>query len=251
MRKFALATLALSTLFLASCEEQSLVPEDQRNMDNRNVEAWVFTYWGGADLKKDSIYTLNDAQIKIENIRLAFSNYEFSLSTGDTVNADTSYGVTSLSSVDHKVGLLPGGTYTGEHQLLLGFDSATYYMPYTDAPDVLLQNDIYRGTEGYNHMVIRGKYRLLNDTVNLTPHLDFSYRLAGDDFNILFEKPMSFSVTANNPVTIFFNFNVDVLFQGGLSPAIIDEITSNPNNNDDWLASQFLFGNLEQALTLD
>ncbi len=251
MKKFAIASVVLGSLLLASCQEQGLVPDDQRDMDNRNVEAWIYSYWGEELLSKDSVYDLADAQIKITNLTLVMSDYNFSLSTGDTVNADTSYAVAGLPSLKHKLGLLPGGTYTGEHQITVGYDSAAYSMPYSQAPSELLVNGISRGGEGFNHLVIRGKYRLPDDTVNLEPFMDFEYRLGGQDFNIQFEKPMSFSVTANNPVVIFFNFDVRTLFQGGLSPALIEYIYSDPNDNIDYLAATLLYFNLDQALTTD
>lgn len=250
MKNSVFTSLLVGAIALVSCTEQSLVPDDQKNQDDRNIQAYVYTYWGGAYYKADSVYQLNDAEIDIKSIEIVFSDYNFSLSTADTVDADTSYTVANLSSQVHKIGLLPRGTYTGEHQITIGFDSAGYNMPYSEAPDALLADDIYRGNVGYNHLVIKGKYRELTDTVNLKPHLDFTYRLGGEDFALHFEKPMSFSVTANNPVSVFFNFNIDVLFQGGLSPAILSEIQSDPNNNDDWAAAQFLYANFEQAINL-
>ncbi|NVK04718.1 MAG: hypothetical protein HWD92_07835 [Flavobacteriia bacterium] len=250
MRKFALATLALITLVLTSCEDDPIVPGGQ-NTDNRNVEAWIYAYWQGAWYKPDTTYFLADAEIEIENIRMVFSDYNFSLSTGDTVDVDTSTTVASFKKREHKIGLLPSGTFTGEHQITVGFDSAGYNMPYSQASESLLADGIYRGTGGYNHLVITGKYRLLDDTVNLAPHLEFEYRLGGPEFNLQFEKSMSFSVTANNSVNIFFNFHVDRLFQGGLSPAVIEEIISDPNNNTDYLAATLLHMNFDQALEVN
>lgn len=251
MRKFALAGMALLTLVLASCEDDPLVPGNVTT-DNRNVEAWIYPYWQGDWYKSDTTYMLADAEIKISDIRMVFSDYRFSLSTGDTVDVDTSSTVASIKSREHKIGLLPSGTFTGEHQITVGFDSAGYYMPYSQASEDLLADGIYRGgSGGYNHLVITGKYRLLDDTVNLAPHLDFEYRLGGEEFNLLFEKPMSFSVTANNSVNIFFNFQIDRLFQGGLSPTVIEEIYSDPNNNTDYLAATLLHMNFEQALRLN
>lgn len=250
MRKLALASIATLTLFLSSCEDDPLVPADQA-VDNRNVQAWIYPYWQGDWYKPDTTYYLGDAEIKIENIRMVFSNYNFTLSSGDVVDADTSSTVASFKNREHKIGLLPSGTFTGAHQITVGFDSAGYNMPYSQASESLLADGIYRGTVGYNHLVITGKYRLLDDTVNVTPHLDFEYRLGGPEFNLQFDKPMSFSVTANNPVTLFFNFHVDRLFQGGLSPAILDEINSDPNNNTDYLAATLLHMNFDQALEID
>lgn len=250
MRKFTLALIAVMAVFLSSCEERSLIPSGQR-VDDRNVEAWVYNYWGGSGFKIDSVYALGDAEIRIENIRMVFSNYHFSLSSGDIVDADSSYGIASVKGTEYKIGVLPAGTYTGAHQITVGFDSAGYNLPYSEAPEALLADGIYRGTGGYNHLVIEGKYRLLDDTVNLTPHLDFEYRLGGEDFNLQFARPMSFSVTANNPIVLFFNFNIDRLFQGGLSPAVLDQIISDPNNNTDYLAATLLHMNFEQALSID
>lgn len=251
MKKFTLVSLVFAGLLFTSCEEQSLVPDDQRNPDNRNIEAWIYTYWGTEGFSTDSVYDLSDAQISIESVRLVMSDYNFSLSTGDTVDADTSYTVAKLPGLKHKIGLLPGGSYTGEHQITVGYDSSSYFMPYDEAPEILMADGIRRGNQGFNHLVIKGKYRLPEDTVNLEPHLDFEYRLGGQDFNVQFERPMSFSVTANNPVAIFFNFDIQMLFQGGLSPAIIEEIKSDPNDNTDYLAATLLYMNLEQSLTLD
>lgn len=238
-------------VFLTSCEETSLIPADQQNRDNRNIQAYLLNYWGGSAFAMDSVYEINGGSMKIDNIRIVFSDYEFSLSTGDTVDVDTSYTVASIGTQIHKVGLLPAGVYNGEHQLKVGYDSATYFgLPYPLAPDNLLADGIRRANVGYNHLVITGKYRLEDDTINLVPHLPFEYRLGGMEFMKQFEVPMNFAVTANNPVSLIFNLNVDQLFMNDINPVVIEQIMSDPNDNADYTAAETLFSNLDQALSV-
>lgn len=251
MKKFALlSAIGLMAMTLVSCEETSLIPDGQV-IDERNVETWIYTYWEGDAFYFDTVYNTVGGEILIEDITLVYSNYEFSLSTNDTVDADTSFCVADLRTLKHKLGVLPGGNYSGEHQILLGYDSLTYYTPVTDVPSVLTSADIARPNFGYNHLVVRGMYKPEGDTINALPAYPFEWKLAGQDYNILFEKPMNFSVTANNPVTIFFNFNIDGLFGGDLVPQEVPIIISDPNNNDDVTAATQLFTNLEASLHLD
>lgn len=247
--RFVLFALA-GTALLTSCTENSLVPEDQRNRDNRNVQAWVQSYWGPDIFSYDSVYAVTGGEIEIESVLMVISDYNFSLSTADTVDIDTTYSVMDMTKQKHKIGFLPSGTYTGEHQIKVGYEEEVFYfLPHSQAPSVLLQEGIQRNIVGYNHLVVKGKYRLDNDTINLKPILPFEYRLGGPEFNIQFEKSMSFSVTANNPINIFLNLDVSKLF-AGLSPVDIQQINSDPNNNDDYLAAQVLYLNLDQALSI-
>ncbi|GGH75888.1 hypothetical protein [Phaeocystidibacter marisrubri] len=246
---FTLASLML--LSLTSCEEKSLIPDDQKHPDRRNIEAYVFNYWNGGSFYFDSVYAVAGGEIQISDITMVFSDYEFSLSTADTVDADTSFGVANLRKLPTKIGLLPAGTYTGEHQVTIGYTESMFNTPPSMAPSEIKADGLLRSDVGYNHLLIRGKYRVEGDTINWLPTIPFEYRLGGTEFNVHFERPMSFSVTANNPVSIFFNLQVDMLFQGGLTPPNIPLIVSDPNDNDDYTAATLLFNNLDQALSLD
>lgn len=252
MKNWLFAPLAaLALVGLSSCDESSLVPDDFVR-DERNIEAWVFSYWNGDNFNYDSVYQVTDATISIQSIELAFSDYKFSTTTADTVDADTSFGLGDLSERIFKLGLLPSGTYNGEHQITLGYDSITYFTPVADAPSEINGEPYARiSNVGYNHLIIKGLYKLDEDTVGTEPYLPFEYYLAGQDFNAHFEVPMSFSVTANNPVSILFNLDVAMLFQGGLSPADRPLIFSDPQDNDDMTAATLLYDNLVQAMTLD
>lgn len=244
--------LSIIGLFtLVSCQENSLIPDGKDTLDNRNIEAWIFKYWNGSDFYFDSIYNVDGGQIQITEMKLVFSDYEFSLSNNDTINSDTSYGISNLKSISTKIGLLPVGSYTGEHQITVGYDSTTYfYTPLNQVPSELMADGILRNDQGFNHLLIRGKYREDTDTIFWFPTKPFEYQLGGMEFNLHFEKPMSFAVTANNPISIFFNFDIGMLFQNGITPPIISKISSDPNDNDDYTAATALYTNFDQALSL-
>ncbi|TNE29810.1 MAG: hypothetical protein EP346_05025, partial [Bacteroidetes bacterium] len=60
---FTLASLML--LSLTSCEEKSLIPDDQKHPDKRNIEAYVFNYWNGGSFYFDSVYAVAGGEIQI------------------------------------------------------------------------------------------------------------------------------------------------------------------------------------------
>lgn len=250
MKRFTIfaGLVALMLYSISSCGEKDLLTDEEHNPDTRNVEVWIYSYWGPDVFSFDSVYQVNGARIVITDVKLLFSDYEFAI-LEDTVDEEQSYAVASIRNLKHKVGYLPPGTYTGEHQLYAGFDSAVYFSP-AIIGSVTNDADMKRSTFGYNHLVVKGKFISDDDTINVGPVAPFTYRLAGPEFSRLNEVSMSFSVSHNSKVPILINFDIAQLF-AGLSPSEISNIKCDPMNIDDYAAAEILSSNFGQALVFE
>ncbi|GAB5557240.1 MAG: hypothetical protein SchgKO_14530 [Schleiferiaceae bacterium] len=248
MKKIALSSLLiLSIAFMNSCKEDILDESVDANA-GKNVFVDVYFYWDGDLFEKDSTYFVPGAFVQFDEVSVLFSNTAL-LSEGDSLDIGDFSATSTLSNGSAAIGFLEPMAYSGDLYINAGLDSLASAIPPAASPEGSAQEQnpgLYRGNlQGYNFLVISGRYKELTDTTNAEPSIPFRYVLGTNEFHSTFTRQANFLL--ENAREAHFPATLDISKLMIYDPTEVPFIYGDPTDNDDFTRAQ----NLHSAFEID
>lgn len=248
MKKFALGTLLLSSLALLNGCKEDILDETVDADAGKNVYIDVYYYWNGEVFDKDSTYLVPGAFIQIDEVSILFSNTAL-INEGDSADIGDFTAVANLNSRSVAIGFLEPMSYSGRLYVNAGLDSLASATPPSVSPDGSAQKQnpsLFRGNgEGYNFLVVSGRYKEISDTTGAEPSTPFQYVLGTNEFHSTFTREANFLL--ENAREAHFAATVDISKLIIYDPTQVPFIYGDPTDNDDFTKAQ----NLHSAFEID
>lgn len=223
-----------------SCKEDIL--DDSVDADaGKNVFLDTYYYWDGGLFNKDSTYIVPGAFIQIDQISILYSNIAF-INEGDSMDIGDFSAVSTLNVLSTPIGYLEPMSYSGTLYINAGLDSAASNTPPSVSPEgsAQIQNpSLFRGNlQGYNWLVVSGRYKDISDTTSGAPSEPFEYVLGTNEFHSTFSRSANFLL--ENAREAHFSATVDIQKLMAYSPSDVPFIYADPTDNDDFTKAQNL-----------
>ena len=239
MRQFLLA-LCCGTLFLSSCQEKDLLVNNPPPATDNLF--WSFVpFYGDEGLNYDSIYT-NQLGIDfiIDSISIFISDVSFyDENLSQTLDTTPNFIHLTRGNNQQLNGSLPAGGYYGKYQVIIGSDSsntARFEQSVGSIAPELVREDGY----GFDFFNIKGRIfdplQPLSDSIMIPVEYTIGTYLLTDT---IFTDRRSFSIDNNQQVTIVLLGDLKPILNN-LNFNLIQEITSDPTEAQDFLAAKLL-----------
>jgi len=213
---FGIVLVTTASLFMFSGCEKSILSDDPGSVDGRNITLRLLTYWNNYFLNKDSIYTVNNARLKIDDINILISDFYYS-NNNDTLPPQDGFASTNSSESSYKIGLITESSIAGSVNFSVGLNpivNLTDPSMYA-AGEVLANESLWRGTnKGYNFITIKGRIFDPSKPNEVEPSIPLNWVVATNALLINKGKPKNFSIGVGKQVLIDANLRVDLLFDG-------------------------------------
>lgn len=236
--------LALSLIFLSSCEEDSLVVQNDIPPTD-NIDVTLLPYYGESPVKYDSIYTNSQGiQFYIDSIGLLIDNVVFHPADSDE-KVDTAKNWMHLDNTWPRGlgGLIPAGGYYGQFEISYGGDSvlADDLQKVLDINSNLVRNDGL----GVNFFTIKG--RIFDPSLPPTDSifLPVQYTL-GTHFlaDTAVSETRYFSVDNSKNIAVFLLADVKPILHY-VNLAVLQEVNSDFFDVQDWTIAEIMRDSLQ------
>jgi len=225
--------------------KKSILSDETGDFEAKNVRIKIFSYWNDYLYSKDSLYIINGAALKIDDISILHSDYYF-VNDGDTLPTSEPTEWKLSVGGDVQLGYLDEGSYSGFYRFKVGLAPDVNAKAPKDFPasSPLSDQSLYRGPgNGYNFVTITGRIQNPNKPFS-EPDIPLKWVFATDTFAIQHGQAQSFNVVTGKEVTFNVILDIAKLFDG-IFPSVTPIIKCDPSKPNDFNAAQILQQNFK------